>query len=105
MRDFVVADDVFWQRTCSEIVRAKYHKLGKPLPPAPVAIPEVHYADDTTVAAVVGDVPTVAGMKIMRYEAMMSIARNGLIRPIARFNVNPNRVRAHIGAGTVHVGD
>jgi hypothetical protein len=105
MRDFVVADDVFWQRTCSDAVRAKYERLGRPLPPAPIAIPEVNYADEATVGAFVGDVPTVGGMKSMRYKAMMDIARNGLIRPIARVHVIANRVRGHVGGSNVHVCD
>lgn len=105
MQDFVVADDVFWQRTCSESVRAKCQELGRPVPPGPVAIPEVRYADQRTVAAFVGDVPTVAGMKAMRYEAMMSIAKKGVIRPIARFTANGSRVRGHVGGSSVHVCD
>lgn len=88
MHDFVVADDIFWKRTCSEAVRLKYAKRKRPLPPTPTAIPEVHFADDDTVARILTEVPTAQGMRRLRLEAMRCITAKGIMRPIARLVSN-----------------
>ncbi len=106
MADFVVADDVFWRRTCSDAVRAKYQRQGRPLPPSPIPVPDVHFADNATVAGVVGQgsfphsVPQ--GMRQMRLQVMLALERQGVIRPMQRIQV-PQRVRGEIGQSNVHV--
>jgi hypothetical protein len=44
-------------------------------------------------------------MKQLRFQAMMAIARNGLMRPIPRVHALSHRVRAEIGGRNVHVCD
>jgi hemin uptake protein HemP len=94
MNDFVVADDVFWMRTCSEGVRLKYRKQGRPPPPAPHANAEVLYADAETVAAILTDVPTAQGMRLLRKQTAAAIAHHGTIRRMAPLPPRLQRVSA-----------
>ena len=104
MADFVVADDVFWRRTCSDEVRAKYQRRGRPLPPPPTAVPELHFADQATVAQVVGPCETEQQMRRMRLQAMLALEKDGVMRPVPRIQIQ-QRVRGKVGRCTVHVCD
>jgi hypothetical protein len=106
LADFVVADDIFWQRTCSDAVRAKYRKRGRlPPPPAP-ANAEADFADAATVAQIMEGVPTPEGMRLLRRQAMERIENSGTVRRIARSAAKRARIRANVhDAEQQHIGD
>lgn len=102
MADFVVADDVFWRRTCSDEVRAKYQRRGRPLPLPPIPVPEVHFADKETVVKVVGPSEREQQMRRMRLHAMLALEKEGVMRPVPRTHIQ-QRVRGEVGRCSVHV--
>jgi len=108
LNDFIVADDFFWQRTCSEQVRQKYQRSGRPLPPQPSARQEVDFADATSVRAMTQSATnSTTTMQRLRRDAMNAIEARGTIRRIARLPPACLRVSADLDDDTevVAVGD
>lgn len=108
--DFVIADDIFWVRTCSDDVRKRYRAKGRPLPQAPRADADVSYADAATVAAILRNVPSAQGMRVLRKEAADRIARRGTMRRMAVAPPKLNRVAAYLDdddddASVFQIGD
>ncbi len=88
MKDFVVADDVFWTRTCSDEVRARYARANRPLPLAPVANPVAHFADRATIAQLMHGLETDRAQRVLRSRCMQRIEQLGARR---RVGVLPQR--------------
>jgi hypothetical protein len=103
LEDFVVADDVFWRRTCSDAVRAKYIRSGRSLPEAPQAQPPVRYADAASINGIIHGVPSAEGMRRLRKEAMNAIAAKGVMRRISRLPPKVHRVAVTNAQGSVRV--
>ena len=101
--DFVIADDLFWIRTCSDEVRKAYRAKGRPLPEAPRANAEVSYADAETVAQILRNVPPAQGMRLLRKKAASQIANKGTMRRMAVLPPRLNRVAAPLDADDVEV--
>ncbi len=101
LADFVVADDIFWQRTCSDAVRQKYAKRGRLPPVAPAANANVAYADAASVSEAFHVVPTAQGMRQLRRIVMQGIARSGKMRSIPRLPPKCPRLRSVSGTDQV----
>ncbi len=107
MQDYVVADDIFWTRTCSDEVRMKYTRRGLLPPQPPPAQPEVFFADAETVAAMAPATEGAQHVRMLRRQATLRIAERGTIRRIARHPGKCVRVCGVVenNSNVVQVGD
>jgi hypothetical protein len=99
MKDFVVADDVFWIRTCSDEVRARYLKRNRPLPPAPIANHVAHFADRATIAQLMRGLETERAQRVLRTKCMQRIEALGVPRRVAALPQRCVRVSAQLEDG------
>ena len=77
-QDFVVHDDVFWQRTYARATRNKRRRVCAAAQP----YPDVVYADAATIAAMLGNQQNERSKRLIRAMIMNRLEAQGFARPV-----------------------